>query len=266
MKMRPKPKIRPGFKASKGHAAGSTGAGVTGSVRSPGSTFVVVNGQTIEVPAGQQYVPGSAGVKNPTIDPFLNAGDMMTSADEDFNLDQGLYDLDTALEKMRIDTEHSKSDITKSEGQAKSATIDNMIARGLFRSSVKDGEIYDIQATATMRRNFLDTALSTATIETGVRKQNLRTRHDAIQTALARKSVENAQAANDGAPDYLEDPTPGHLAPKPSTKPGAKPAAAWTAYGHPMHYPAPKPKAPAKPKAPSKPRATFKAGKGYAAR
>jgi hypothetical protein len=225
----------PKFNSGTGHAAG-------------GKHTIVVNGQTIEIPDGQTWVPGSAGVLNPTTKPFQTGDDMLTAADDQFNLEDGLYNLDTALDKLRIDTDFQKKEITKSEGQAKSATIDNMIARGLFRSSVKDGEIYDIQATASMRRNFLDTALSTAEIETGVRKGQLRSRHDAIQSALARKSVENAQAADDGAPDYLVEPTEGHLTPKPKAS-------------TPKPKPAPKPRAVSRPKLKGP---GFKSGTGYA--
>lgn len=237
-------KIKPKavFKQGKGGAASGLTAGV-----SDQPTYVQINGQTVEVPAGQKYVPGSAGVLNPTIQPFSTAGDMMQASDEQFNLESGLFDLDSALNKMRIDTDYSKSQITKSEGEAKSATVDNMIARGLFRSSVKDGEIYDIQATASMRRNFLDTTLNTAELETINRKGMMASRADSIKKALDRKMVENAQAANQNAPDYLTPPTQGQFVNMPQP---------------------PKPPVTPKPKPPPKPKsgAAFVPGKGYAAR
>jgi hypothetical protein len=222
-----KKRIKVGTSVTSKPKKGSSGA--TAALNPPGTTYVQVGGQTIAVPPGQKYVPGSAGVLNPTIEPFLTGNDMMEQADSNFNLESGLYDLDTALSKLSTDTEYNKKQITKSEGEAKSATVDNMIARGLFNSSVKDGEIYDIQATATMRRNFLDTTFKTAEMETGIRKGALRSRADAIQKAIDRKAAENAQLANENAPDYLEPPTQGGLqpipgAPKPAAAPRAKTA------------------------------------------
>lgn len=204
----------------------------------PPGGYVQVGGQTVPAPPGKTWVPGSAGVHTPVIQPFKMAGDMMQTSDENFNLEQGLANLDTEFSNLKTNTDYEKTQVNKSEVNAKNTTVDNMIARGLGQSSIRDGEIYDIQATASMRRNFLDTTLGTAEIALGTNKARLQKRHDDIMTAMAAKEVENAQNANAGMPDYVpgQEPTDGYFAPNPAMaaptstspaknhKPSAKPA------------------------------------------
>lgn len=209
------------FKKLAGQASAPKKTTGVAALDPPGTTYIQVDGQTVKVPSGMKYVPGSAGVHTPTIQPFQTSSDMMQSADENFNLGQGLSDLDKSFADMKTNVDYEKTQVNKSEVNAKNTTIDNMIARGLGQSSIRDGEIYDIQATATMRRNFLDTTLGAAEIALGTNKGRLQKRAEDIQKAMSQKAIENAQQANDGTPDYVpgQEPTAGGLV---QAAPGAK--------------------------------------------
>jgi hypothetical protein len=195
-----------------------------GSVAPPAVQYIQVNGQTVAVPAGHQYVPGSAGVHTPTIQPFQTSDDMMNVADSEFDLGQGLADLDKGFADLKTNVDYEKRQVDKSEVASKNTTIDDMIARGLGQSSIRDGEIYDIQATASMRRNFLDTTLGSAEIALGTNKARLQKRHDDIQKAIDQKAMENAAALAAQTPDYVpgQEPTEGQIVPIPGmTAPAA---------------------------------------------
>lgn len=157
--------------------------------------------------AGEVYNPG---VPSPTVDPFMTAEDIMDYANARNEYERGLHELDFTYANQVAQTGYEKEQISKGAAQSRSAASDDMAARGLFKSSVRDAELFDIDATAEMKKTFLDTQLNTLKLHTETEKARL---HDywndpesGYLHGLELKKVQNAMDASADAPAYLQEP------------------------------------------------------------
>lgn len=146
-------------------------------------------------------------VKMATLAPFQTPTDIANEADARLRFESGTADIDSALENQRIEGEHAKGQIKKSATQATADTQWDMGARGLGQSSIRDGALYDIDATAALRRDFIDQQLRTATLQGQSTKQRLSTWWTSFQDAMKKQMVENAAAVPQSAPP-AEAPAP----------------------------------------------------------
>lgn len=204
----------------KGHAAGGgakTGVGhgapAGGGKKSPGAH------------AGEIYNPG---VKNPTINPFLTAEDLMDYASSRSQYEQGINEFDFNYEQSVVNTQREKEAITKKEGFDLSSAKDDYGARGLQRSSVRDADLFDINATAEMKKTNLDANLNALKLHTDTEKARLQSYWENPETGymhgLNLKSEENAKKAGGEMPEYSTEPSwskkPGGSKPPPKPNSG----------------------------------------------
>ena len=134
------------------------------------------------------------GEKNPTIDPFMNAEDLMRMTEAKEELANKLNNLDYALESLRIDTEYEKTNIDKSEREGLRSTNEDFASRGLFSSSVRDASLLDVNAQANIAKGQLDRELDAAVLDAQNQKVAAQGAFDSFQSAMNQKKVENARA------------------------------------------------------------------------
>lgn len=135
-------------------------------------------------------------VPQQTIQPFMTGDDLMALAQARGDYESNVYNLDYELEKLRNQTaqDQQETETTRVKGKGR-ADWDNA-ARGLATSSIRDAEMYDIDATAAIRKRFLETQLDTATLNTQRLKEAARHAfEDIYMQGLNQKMVENAQRA-----------------------------------------------------------------------
>jgi len=138
------------------------------------------SGVTIPAPmaaAAQQHVqgtaaPGAAPVASEQpkpVNPFLTAAQQMQAGDQLFQLDDNIYNFNKQYGDLEANTKYETEGVNKREQESNAAAVENMIARGLFRSSIKDAELTDIAGSAKARRDYLATTLDTARIDRDTR-------------------------------------------------------------------------------------------------
>lgn len=206
----------------RGYPQGISGAAAesrrTGKqITNTGTTFVdkMASAPAPLAPASQTIkAPQVAPAALPEIQPFLTGGDMLNEAEGRLRYESGLQDIDHALEDLRIQTEYGIKQIDKQEVAAEADAEWNTGARGLGRSSIRDGALWDIDATAALQRNFLNTQLNTAVLQGQQKKETLGIWWTDFRAALDRLAVENAAAI----------PTPEPPAPAPAPDPAPTPA------------------------------------------
>jgi hypothetical protein len=152
---------------------------------------------------------GSPGVPSPTIQPFMTAQDMMNQGDAQSKYDSALADADYGLEQTRINTEAQKHDVDLAHTRGVANAEDDLASRGLFRSGVRDSQLWDLDATAAFNRSQLDTNLNLATMQTQRVKDQASAAWNRFQKAMDQQQVENAQNASEAAGPYSVDPVAG---------------------------------------------------------
>ncbi len=151
----------------------------------------------------QHYVEG---VRNPTIDPFMRPEDMMAFADARAQYEQSLYDIDYELAKAAADTAYEKDQTAKQALLRSRDSRDDFAARGLAQASVRDADLFDIDATAALRRQFLDTELNTLRLRGQGMKTSIQTNWDTWMTGLNQQMVANAAEAAHDMPEWKTPP------------------------------------------------------------
>lgn len=138
----------------------------------------------------------TAPVAPPQIMPFLTAEDLLGQIGFDFTNAQSLADIDKTLADLSANVGMQRKQTDKQATQNKSEATDSSIARGLFRSSVKDAQIYDIEANRALQQQFFTDQLNNASLDADRRKRAIFDAQQAQQQAMALKAVQNAQAAS----------------------------------------------------------------------
>lgn len=134
------------------------------------------------------------------VQPFNTPDELQQKADRFAQLQTGLFDLDYSVKKMGADNDFQKGEIEHNLKLNVAGTIDNMIARGLGQSSVKDGEINDLNATAAIRKQYLDTTLNAATIDAQRRASVLNDQYGTFLNTLNQMAVGHASDLNANQP------------------------------------------------------------------
>lgn len=183
-------------------------------------------------PPQQGTAPGSPSAGPPqttavtpsshkTVEPFNTPDESLNKSDRWAAFQGGVFDIDAGLANLRANTDYEKTNIDKQLVANTSASIDGMIGRGLSQSSIQQGELADLQGSATRRKTYLDTTLSTAVIEGGRRKSILSNNWDDFIDYYNRRATLNAQ-------DVPTAPDPG-----PAAAPGAAATAGPAQYSGP---------------------------------
>lgn len=151
--------------------------------------------------------PGTPGVRTPTIDPFMNDQDIKDNAEAGTQLFNTVATLDKALADMANDNMLKKVQINDQQRADSQSADESAAARGLFHSSIRDGDLFDIDATAALRKAELDTQLNTLSIENNRQKDVALGAWREFQDTLGQKMVENAANAQADAPYWQTAPT-----------------------------------------------------------
>ncbi len=159
------------------------------------------------------------------INPFLTADDLASIVNFNFGNASTLADVDKGMADLKTNTDFQRTDTNKRAVQGTVDTTDQMIGRGLFRSSIKDAALYDIEATRTLQNKFFDDQLTNASLDADRRKKGIADADAAFKSAMNLKAVENAAAASANQPVSVPDaaaaPAPG--APAPAAAAAVKP-------------------------------------------
>jgi hypothetical protein len=185
----------PSFQAGQGYAAGTP---------KPGST-----------PA----TPPAAASPVPLIDPFLRPEDLQALADFNFNEAGSLADIDRGLSDLTTQTAYDRQQVDRQAKQGASDATDNAVARGLFRSSIKDATLYDIEGQRVRQQQLFTDRLSNAAMDADRRKAILRQARAELDKRLADQAVANAREASANQPVATPQPAaPAAQAAKPKFK------------------------------------------------
>ncbi len=164
---------------------------------------------------GAAQVPGSASAEaappEPTpaeaatpappppapVDPFFTADDLDAINQFGTDLATKLEGIDFGLKNAETDTTYQKTQTDDSAKKADAAAQDDAISRGIFRSSIKDATIHDIEAQRSLSSKFLDLKLTTSRLNAGTNKQILSNAKTDFDTNMAKRKVDNARGVND---------------------------------------------------------------------
>ncbi len=146
------------------------------------------------------------GVPTPKVDPFLTAEDLMAYAQARQQYEEGLLGLDQNYESQVINTGYEKEGIEKGRVKGRNESTEDAAGRGLFRSSIRDADLFDIDATAAMRSTFLDTQLNALKINTEAQKNTMAANWGRYQEGVNKKMVENAEGVQANMPAWQVEP------------------------------------------------------------
>lgn len=172
-------------------------AATTGIVKGPATSSAPTALKQPEQTAPLTPAAATTSTAVPIVAPFLTGSDLTEIANFNFEDSSSRADIDKALTDLAAQTGYDKTSIEDSALRNRVGTADDMVARGLFRSSVKDASIADIEKNRVLQQGQLDDRLRIATTDAGNRKNMLDQRRNAYLAALAQRQVENARPIND---------------------------------------------------------------------
>lgn len=156
---------------------------------------------------GRTVTERDPGKKSPVIEPFLTGEDLERQGEAQSDLEGTLFDVDKDLADRGVQTTFEQGQIEGGRKAARSSAQFDFAARGLQQSSLRDAELFDIDATAGIRRAFLGDQLATATLRAQTQKDAATNAFTRFQQAQNRRAVENAQEANTGLPVFIRKPS-----------------------------------------------------------
>ena len=177
--------------------------------------------------------------------PFLTPEQLMAFGQQEWNFDDQIKQIQQQLDQTRANTTYELTQVEKGRQQSAANAVDSSIARGLYQSSIKDGDLYDIEASARLRRDFLQTQLNLAQMAAQSRIDGINQARTSFEAANNQQMVQNAQGVNDQmpAPAPPAQTAPGSAQTQPAPPAGAAPVATGS-----KPQPTSKPHAPKKPK------------------
>ena len=187
---------------------------VTGSPQTGLGRYTTPGAGSVAPGPGMIFVPGSPGVRNDPVAPFMSAADISEDADRQAGWDSELSSIQSGLDKLGAETNFQLGQLDKQRAQDLESSADNMASRGLFQSSIKDADLYDIEATSRLRKEFVDTQLKNAVLDAGNQRKIIQDNRDAWAKALNQRMVDNAAGVNADQPIWKQAPTEGHWQPQ----------------------------------------------------
>jgi hypothetical protein len=156
-------------------------------------------------PAGAAPAPAAAGPVDTgpaapvAVDPFFTPDDLLAISQFDTDLKTKLEAIDFDLGNLETDTTLQKTNLEKDAKGSTAAAQDDAAARGIFRSSVKDASLYDIEASRSLSEKFLNDKLTAARTNAGTNKTILGTAKGEFDKAMAARKAANASGVNSAA-------------------------------------------------------------------
>ncbi len=188
-----------------------------------GSTGGQASGVTVPAGAASGAGPGAGpGAPPPpsaaVIDPFLRPEDLQALADFNFGQANSLADIDRGLADLATQTAYDRVQVDKGAKQGSSDATDNAIARGLFRSSVKDATLYDIEGQRVRSQQLFTDRQNNATLDADRRKSILKQAQDALAERMRQQAVSNAREVSAAQAVSVPTPAAAPAAPKAAFK------------------------------------------------
>lgn len=160
------------------------------------------------------------GVENPPVQPFLTQEDIEKYAEAREQYEEGLKTLDRNYETQKHSNEYEEGEIEKGRIVGRDNENWDAAGRGLFRSSIRDGDLADIDATAEIKKKFLSDSLSALAVYNEGQKKAQEAKWARYEEGLHRKEVENAEGVSATMPKWQvephSEPGPAASAPKPA--------------------------------------------------
>lgn len=167
--------------------------------------------------------PAVPGVPSPTVAPFLTAQDLQWYGESLSRFKSEMAQLMSNLQSFKAEANYEKEGVSKQAVASKVESSDTAAGRGLFRSSIRDADLFDIDATAEMRKRFLDTQVDTLERNNEVQEKVLNDwRFDPLfgfEATKDKKAHENAAGVQNELPEWSVEPIA--ATPPSRIKPGA---------------------------------------------
>lgn len=156
------------------------------------------------------------GIENPMPAPFLTQQDIEEYAEAREQYEEGLKSLDRNYETTKHNNEYEEAEIEKGRVVGRNNENWDAAARGLFKSSIRDGDLADIDATAEIKKKFLSDSLAALAVYNEGQKKAQEAKWARYEEGLHRKEVENAEGVAATMPKWAVEP---HMEVAPSTTP-----------------------------------------------
>lgn len=138
-----------------------------------GSSFVGGPSQPAPAPSAPAPAPGPAVPPTievtppppPPLDPFFTPEDIQAMGEWMRNVGDNRATVDSQLNTSRSDTTYQAGQLNQQAKHTASQAADNMAARGLFQSSIKDAALFDIEAQRATQEGYLNDRLKQITSE-----------------------------------------------------------------------------------------------------
>lgn len=176
--------------------------------------------------------PPTTQVPNAPAQPFLNPDQLLTQGQSQLQHDEGVQNYQDQIAQMMLNNKYSSQQIEQGRKKGVAGTQDDAAARGIFHSSIKDGQIFDINAQAATQQQSLADQLNALKLSAQAHITNLDSALTATQNALNQAAVQNAsqidtgystvsnpQAGGSGAPVNPQAPTATGGSPQPKPAP-----------------------------------------------
>ena len=135
---------------------------------------------------------------NPPATPFLSVDQLQQQSDTQLSHDQQVQALNDQYAQAMLNSKYQQQAIEKARAQGVSGAQDNAAARGTFHSSIKDGQIYDINAQAANQQQQLQDQLNALNLSTASQVNLLDETLRRSNSAFNDMAVENAAAIDTG--------------------------------------------------------------------
>jgi hypothetical protein len=156
---------------------------------------------------------------NAPAQPFLTGEQQLSQVDSQTQHDSQVQDLLNQLAQAQVQAGYQKKDIERARVGGVSNSQDDAAARGIFQSSIKDGQIYDINAQAAQHQQQVSDQLTAL-------QSSVSSRINLLDEALRRSAgafnqmgVDNASQIDTGSSTSYASANP---SPAAGQSPGAK--------------------------------------------
>jgi hypothetical protein len=164
--------------------------------------------------AGMRFVPGTPaqpGVPNPTVDPFFTPEDLLAINDYQTGEENQLADLAFNLEQERLNTDYGLRNAEEELKNNRTSATEEMIGRGLFASSIKDAQLYDLEGTYARQRTMLNDRFEQMRLHAEAARDRIvgaGGSRERFWTAMNQQKVENAQEVSGSMGPWKVEPKP----------------------------------------------------------
>lgn len=157
-------------------------------------------------PAGSVYATWNSGEENSPVEPFLTAAEIREYAEAHEQYEEGLKELDRNYETKQHENESEEATIETNRMGEKTGARGDFAGRGLFKSSIRDMDLSDIDAAAEIKKKFLSDQLAALAVYNEGQKKSQEAKWHRYEEEMNEKKVQNASEANAEMPRWKIEP------------------------------------------------------------